>query len=121
MTMYRIFFIFLLMLSLNSYSKDHTFHHPNKLINHIKTSKNPAKVIYKQFCANCHSNPPLIPLNAPIFRHSSDWTERLKQSRSLMFKNVNEGINAMPPRGGCFECSDELLQQTIEFMLPKSD
>ena len=111
--------IILFLISLNVYSQTHEFHHPNKLLNQLTTEKEPARKIYNAYCANCHDKTPLIEINAPKFRQSDDWNVRLKQSKVILFKNVNEGLNAMPPRGGCFECSDELLLLTIEYMLPK--
>lgn len=108
-------------LSTASFSSAHNFHHPNELIDQIKTSLEPEKEIYNAYCANCHAKEPLIEMGAPKFRHLLDWQVILKKDKALIFNNVNEGMNAMPPRGGCFECSDELLKKTIDYMLPKKN
>lgn len=96
----------------------HEFHHPDELMQKVKTDKNPGKAIYEKFCANCHAPDPLIEVNAPKFRHSSDWQTRLKQNPKEILKHTMEGLNAMPSMGGCFECSEKLLQKTINYMLP---
>ena len=36
-----------------------------------------------------------------------------------LFKHTDEGFNAMPARGGCFECSDRQLKLAIAAMLPQ--
>jgi len=69
------------------------------------------------FCAICHASHPLIPLGAPRKGHAKDWVVRLKQSRQILFQHVAEGYNAMPARGGCFECSDEQLEKAIENLI----
>lgn len=97
----------------------HQFHHPQAFAKALKQEKDPGAKVYQQFCANCHATDPLVPLNAPRFREKSDWQARLKQSSDLMFKHVNEGLNLMPARGGCFECTDDELKAAIQYLLPK--
>tara|TARA_B110000879_G_C10971453_1_gene431587 strand:- start:55 stop:528 length:474 start_codon:yes stop_codon:yes gene_type:complete len=111
--------ILCVLFTLSAHSQPHQFHHPNDLMASITAEKNPGKKIYQSFCANCHDVEPLIQLNAPKFRHTDDWALILKQTPKQRFQNVSQGLNAMPARGGCFECSDELLKQAIDYMLPK--
>ena len=94
-------------------------HHPQEFLQSISGSKNEGEQIYQHFCVNCHAAKPLIPLGAPRKGEESDWKLRLKQSMDVLFKHTNEGLNAMPPRGGCFECTDKQLILSILFMLPK--
>ncbi len=107
-------------MTLPSYSQTHQFHKPGKFVENLKKENNPAKKIYQAFCANCHDKEPLIEVQAPKFRHMPDWQLRLKQSSQVIFKHVDEGLNAMPPRGGCFECTDQSLREAIKYMLPNS-
>ena len=37
-----------------------------------------------------------------------------------MLKNAINGINAMPPKGMCMECSDDEIKDAIEYMVSKS-
>lgn len=94
-------------------------HKPEEFIKSIQGKKNEGEKIYQHFCANCHALKPLIPLGAPRIGVEVDWKNRLKKGINELLKHTDEGINAMPARGGCFECSDEQLVQAVAYMLPK--
>lgn len=93
-------------------------HHPEAFLNQIRGTKDEGKQIVSHFCANCHAIKPMIPLGAPKAGVAIDWEVRVKQGKALLFKHTDEGLNAMPPRGGCFECSDEQLWMAIMAMIP---
>jgi cytochrome c5 len=93
-------------------------HHPEEFLKQLQGSKNEGEQIVAHFCVNCHAPNPLISLGAPTIGSSKDWVIRLKQGMDILFQHTNEGLNAMPPRGGCFECSDEQLLKAILAMLP---
>ena len=111
--------ILVMVIVFNCNAQSDKFHHPDKFIQQQKKEKNPGKKIYQAYCENCHAKEPLIQVQAPKFRHLADWQLRLKQTDKLLFKHVDEGINTMPPRGGCFECSDKALLAAIKYMLPQ--
>lgn len=98
---------------------DHQFHHPGEFIKTLTKEKNPGEKVYKAFCANCHEKKPLINLGAPRRGIKSDWQGRVKRPMKEIFKHLDEGIGAMPARGGCFECDDKALLAAVEYMLPK--
>jgi cytochrome c5 len=108
--------IILLFFQLSAYAEAH---HPQQFLQSISGGKNEGKQIYSHFCVNCHAHKPLIQLGAPRIGFETDWKARLKQGMNILFKHTDEGLNAMPPRGGCFECTDKQLMLAIEFMLPK--
>ena len=93
-------------------------HRPQDFLNKVKGTKDEGAQIYQHFCVNCHAQKPIIPLGAPRIGEQSDWGERLKQDIKILFQHTEEGINAMPPRGGCFECTDEQLALALVEMLP---
>ena len=93
-------------------------HHPQEFLKKIVGSKKEGEQIVQHFCANCHDVKPLIQLGAPRIGVAPDWEPRLKQGIDKLFQQTDEGINAMPPRGGCFECSDQQLRLAILAMLP---
>ena len=93
-------------------------HHPQEFLKKIAGSKDEGQQIVQHYCSNCHAVKPLISLGAPRIGESSDWDPRIKQGIDLLFKHTDEGLNAMPARGGCFECSDEQLKLAILAMLP---
>ena len=94
-------------------------HHPQEFLQSITGAQNEGEQIYNHFCVNCHASKPLISLGAPRLGEESDWKIRLKQGMKKLFQHTDEGLNAMPPRGGCFECTDKQLMNAIQFMLPK--
>jgi cytochrome c5 len=120
--MYMYFILPLLILTstinVTKASQQHQFHHPEAFIKKVSGKKDAGKKIYKQFCAMCHANNPLINLGAPTIRVKKDWIERMKQGIDKMLVKIDSGLNAMPPRGGCFECSDDDLKAAIVYMLP---
>lgn len=95
----------------------HQFHNPQQIVASLKNSDSPGKAIYQNFCASCHAPKPMINIGAPRLRKTQEWESRIKQARQLLISHVIDGYNAMPPRGGCFECSDELLHSAINYML----
>jgi cytochrome c5 len=76
----------------------------------------PAADIYRDYCAVCHSGGWQ---GAPIANDASEWKERMSAGADAMFKNVKQGLNAMPAMGTCMDCSDEELKGAITEMLPQ--
>ncbi len=109
------------LLFLSTFSLHADTHRPQDFLDSIKGKKNEGAQIYQHFCVNCHAQKPIIPIGAPRFRETNDWAGRLKQDIELIFKHTDEGINNMPARGGCFECSDEQLALAMVEMLPSKD
>lgn len=113
--------ILLIILTFNITNIWAESHHPQEFLQRIAGSPNEGAQIVQHYCANCHALKPIIQLGAPKVGLSSDWKPRLKQGMDILFKHTEEGLNAMPPRGGCFECSDKQLMLAIRFMLPKRE
>ena len=93
-------------------------HRPQDFLRKIAGSKDEGVQIVQHYCAACHANPPLIELGAPKIGKDLDWKVRMQHGVGEMFRHCDEGINAMPARGGCFECSDKQLMLAILAMLP---
>lgn len=93
-------------------------HHPQDFLNSIAGSKKQGQSIVQHYCAVCHAVKPMIQVGAPRIDNTSDWKPRMKKGIQQLFKHTNEGLNAMPARGGCFECSDQQLMLAIIAMLP---
>lgn len=111
---WAVYLLFLINFSLYADT-----HRPQDFLNKVKGAKDEGAQIYQHFCVNCHAQKPLIPLGAPRFGEENDWSERLNQGTKVLFQHTEEGVNAMPPRGGCFECSDEQLALALVEMLPE--
>ena len=96
-------------------------HHPQSFLDNVAGVRDEGAQIVQHYCASCHASNPLISVGAPRMQDRTDWAPRLKQGLGSLFKRVDEGFNAMPPRGGCFECSDQQLYLAIKAMLSVSD
>ena len=73
---------------------------------------------YEQYCSICHRDGLA---GAPKFRVKEDWQPRLdKQSLDELVVSAIKGINAMPMKGTCMQCSDEEIKNAIQYMLPQS-
>lgn len=74
------------------------------------------KATYQRYCSACHD---VGTANAPLISDKTYWQQRLKQagSSSLLTHRVITGKNAMPPKGGCTNCSEDTLRKAVEFML----
>lgn len=78
------------------------------------------KVIYEKYCGMCHAKEPVIPIGAPTIGDKEAWGDRLDKQETELLASVIKGLNAMPARGTCMECSDSDLQKAIYYMLPKT-
>ncbi len=96
------------------------YHNPEAIIKSIENDPHAGKKIYQNFCSTCHAENPEIPLGAPKIGNEKDWKIWKKMGIDEMLKLTLNGLGTkMPPRGGCFECSDKLLKEAIIYMLPK--
>lgn len=94
-------------------------HHPQEFLESIKGRKDEGNQIVQHFCISCHAVKPLIQLGAPKIDQETDWSPRIKKGIHSLIEHTEEGFNAMPARGGCFECTDEQLILAILAMLPE--
>lgn len=93
-------------------------HNPEQFLKSIRGQADEGQQIVQQFCANCHALRPLINLGAPRPGIKADWQARWAQGWPLIWQHTEEGYQAMPARGGCFECSDRQLILAIQALLP---
>ena len=68
--------------------------------------------VYQASCFGCHGTGAL---GAP--KTKADWDARLAKGKDVLLEHAIKGFNAMPPRGTCMDCSDEEINDAIEFML----
>ncbi|MGB0662564.1 MAG: c-type cytochrome [Pontibacterium sp.] len=69
--------------------------------------------VYKAACVACHG---LGVAGAPKFG-DAEWNVRAAKGMDTLMANAINGINAMPARGTCMNCSDEEIQVAIEYMI----
>ena len=71
--------------------------------------------VYGKYCTACHGSGLL---NAPKTGDTAEWTARAEAKGGLdgLLANAISGINAMPPKGTCGDCSDDELRAAIQHM-----
>ena len=71
------------------------------------------ETIYNTFCLACHGTGAA---GAPIKGDANAWQDRVAQGPETLLKHAIAGLNAMPPKGTCGDCSDEEMAATVEFL-----
>lgn len=71
---------------------------------------------YQQYCAGCHDTGTG---NAPRRDNSAFWKKRLNEvtGRSAMTNTVITGKGAMPAKGGCAFCTEDMLHNAVLYMI----
>lgn len=72
-----------------------------------------AEAIYAQFCAVCHEGgvggaPRMV---------ADAWEDRIAKGMDELYASTINGLGAMPPGGTCFDCSQEELKKTVDWMV----
>lgn len=70
--------------------------------------------VYQTNCFACHGTGAA---GAPMLGDSEAWDARMEKGMEAVMANAINGIGAMPARGICMSCSDDDLQQVVEYML----
>ncbi|TBU96109.1 c-type cytochrome [Phytopseudomonas dryadis] len=72
-----------------------------------------AQAIYARACAACHEGQ--LP-QAPRRGDQAVWAVRMGKGLDVLVENVTRGLNAMPPRGSCMDCTAEDYRAAIRWM-----
>ena len=76
-----------------------------------------AEQTYMQSCFACHNSGAG---GAPKLDNPEDWSSRMDKGMEAVMANVINGINAMPAKGLCFNCTDDDLQAIVQYMYDSS-
>jgi cytochrome c5 len=68
---------------------------------------------YGKSCAVCHA---AGVAGAPKVGDAAAWEPRLAKGMDALMASVKNGLNAMPPMGMCFDCTDEEYMELIKYM-----
>ncbi len=70
--------------------------------------------VYNQFCFACHATGVS---GAPLLADAGAWEPRIAKGIDVLMANTLNGINVMPPKGTCMNCSEAELQAAVDYML----
>jgi cytochrome c5 len=76
-----------------------------------------ADQIYQTKCLACHGTGAA---GAPKLGDAAAWAPRIAQGMDTLLTHATNGLNAMPPKGLCMECSADDLKAVIEYMVQNS-
>ena len=68
---------------------------------------------YDKSCKVCHDSGAA---GAPKTGDAAAWEPRMAKGMDVLVASVNNGLNAMPPKGMCYDCSDDEYKALIEYM-----
>jgi cytochrome c5 len=71
------------------------------------------EAVYARACGACHNGQ--LP-TAPQKGDKAAWEPRLAKGMDVLVQSVTNGLNAMPPRGLCMDCTAEDYQAVIQWM-----
>ena len=71
------------------------------------------EAIYNTYCVACHATGAA---GAPMKGDAKAWQARVAQGPETLIKHAIAGLNAMPPKGTCGDCSDDEIAATVEFL-----
>lgn len=76
------------------------------------------KTIYNQkTCHLCHTTGVQ---GAPKIGDIEAWRHRVEQNMDVLFQHAIEGINNMPRKGACLDCSDAEIIEATKYMVQES-
>ena len=68
---------------------------------------------YDKSCKVCHASGAA---GAPTTGDAEAWAPRMAKGMDVLVQSASNGLNAMPPKGMCFDCSDADYTALIEYM-----
>ena len=71
------------------------------------------------YMANCNACHAAGVANAPKLGDKAAWDARLEKGMDALMVNVMNGINAMPAKGLCMTCTQENLQEIVNYMVAR--
>jgi len=76
-----------------------------------------AETVYQTFCMACHATGVS---ESPILGNAEMWAPRIDKGIEALYQSSINGLNVMPPRGTCIDCSDEEIQAVVDFMVEQA-
>ena len=72
------------------------------------------EVVYNTACTACHATGAG---GAPMLGDAVAWADRIAQGNDALYDHAINGLNGMPAKGLCMDCSDEEIQVAVDYMV----
>ncbi len=83
----------------------------------IAANAHPGQSTYNEACISCH-NPGIS--GAPRLGDVDAWQARAAKGRQALVNSTINGLNSMPAKGMCWQCTDEDLGHAVDYLLEQS-
>ena len=70
--------------------------------------------VFERACFSCHGTGFY---GAPVIGDTYAWEDRLRKGEQVLLKSTIDGLNSMPARGGCADCSDADIQAALQYLI----
>jgi cytochrome c5 len=71
--------------------------------------------LYQDHCAACH-HPSNVMVSSPKAGSTRDWAPRLEKGLPALTQSAIQGVEAMPPKGNCGDCTPAEIEAAIRLM-----
>lgn len=109
MRLKKLYLLPLVILSITSYAMPSATHKPIAAVAQARV-----KQIYTEHCFVCHQ---AGGAGSPKTGVAADWNPRIKQGLDMLLQHTKEGLNFMPAKGACSQCSEIELAAVIKYIL----
>lgn len=75
------------------------------------------KAVYDSKCATCHATGAA---GAPKLGDAAAWAPRIGKGMDVLYTSAISGFNGMPAKGLCFDCSDDEIKASVDYMAENS-
>lgn len=75
------------------------------------------ETVFQSNCNACHGSGAM---GAPKFGDAAAWGPRAEQGMDVLLEHALNGLNQMPAKGLCGDCSDDEIKAAIQYMLDGS-
>ncbi len=72
---------------------------------------------YDTVCTACHSAAIANAIKSPAFSDVAAWAPRIAKGKEVLYTSALNGLNAMPPKGGMANLSDDAVKAAVDYMV----
>lgn len=84
----------------------------------VANAERTGEEIYQSKCHVCHATGVA---GAPKFGNTEEWKPHAAKGMDSLMETAHNGLNAMPPKGTCMDCTDPELKAAITYMLKQAN
>lgn len=73
--------------------------------------------VYNSKCVTCHASGAA---GAPKLGAAAEWASRMEKGLDVLYTSAISGFAGMPAKGLCFDCSDDEIKASVDYILENS-